>query len=215
MLKSTIRMLLADDHPLMLDGLASGLQRIGYSDIETATNGDEVVEKIHDNSYDLLILDIEMPGRNGFELVEYLHHQEITIPVVFLSYHKEKKYLAVARKLGVKGYMLKEDGIQVLNTCIQQVMQGRDFYSPSLNQDVQSELSQDIEALNELTRSERTILKWIAKGLTSAEVANELKISKKTVHNHRSNINQKLQSELQSLDLGRWAVANRELIDRL
>lgn len=215
MLKSDIRILLADDHPMMLDGLMSGLQRVGYSQIALASNGQEVIDKVESQSFDLLILDIEMPQRNGFEIVEYLHDKSINIPVIFLSYHKEKKYLAVARKLGAMGYMLKEDGIQVLNTCIQHVIQGTEFYSPSLDDDVHAELSYKISSLNDLTRSERTILQWIAKGLTSAEVAEELNISKKTVQNHRSKINQKLLAELNNTDLGQWAVANRELIDRL
>lgn len=215
MLKSDIRILLADDHPMMLDGLMSGLQRVGYSQIDLASNGQEVIDKVESQSFDLLILDIEMPQRNGFEIVEYLHDKSINIPVIFLSYHKEKKYLAVARKLGAMGYMLKEDGIQVLNTCIQHVIQGTEFYSPSLDDDVHAELSYKISSLNDLTRSERTILQWIAKGLTSAEVAEELNISKKTVQNHRSKINQKLFGELNNTDLGQWAVANRELIDRL
>lgn len=215
MLKSDIRILLADDHPMMLDGLMSGLQRVGYSQIALASNGQEVIDKVESQSFDLLILDIEMPQRNGFEIVEYLHDKSINIPVIFLSYHKEKKYLAVARKLGAMGYMLKEDGIQVLNTCIQHVIQGTEFYSPSLDDDVHAELSYKISSLDDLTRSERTILQWIAKGLTSAEVAEELNISKKTVQNHRSKINQKLLAELNNTDLGQWAVANRELIDRL
>ena len=138
MLKSNLRILLADDHPLMLDGLRSGLDRIGYHQIKTASDGQEVISFVSQEVFDLAILDIEMPRINGFEIVEYLQKNDLHTPVIFLSYHKEKRYLVVARKLGVKGYILKEDGINVLDNCIREVLGGREYYSPSIDETIRA-----------------------------------------------------------------------------
>ena len=215
MLKSEIRILLADDHPLMLEGLHNGLSRIGYDQITKASNGDEVIKTFKSKEFDVAILDIEMPKLNGFQIVEYLRANGFKIPVIFLSYHKEKRYLILAKKLGIKGYLLKEDGIQVLHHCIQHVLSGKEYFSPSLEQEIQKTLSNDLSMLAELTKSECVILKQISLGLTSAEIADQLKVSKRTIQNHRTNINQKLEQELEGVSLMRWAVDNRILIERI
>ncbi len=215
MLKSDMRILLADDHPLMLDGLAGGLRRMGYQQILTTSTGRQVLNILTDRTFDILILDIEMPEFTGFQIVEKMRNEAVHIPVVFLSYHKEKQYLLLAKKLGVQGYLLKEDGIDVLHRCIQHVMKGQEFYSPSIDTAVLRTLTSDLEYLSELTKSERVILKHIARGLSSGEVAKKLHISKRTVQNHRANIFQKLSAEISDSDLGTWAVQNKRLIDML
>ena len=208
-------MLLADDHPLMLDGLVAGLLRIGYDNITTAVNGLEVLNKIQAQEFDILILDIEMPNYNGFEVVEQIQERKILLPVIFLSYHKEKRYLLVAKKLKVQGYLLKEDGIEVLHNCIQQVLIGKEFYSPSLDQGIRSAVSEELTSLADLTKSERLILKCISDGMSSAEVAVKLNVSKRTIQNHRFNINQKLKEDLNGVELSQWSIINKALIGRL
>lgn len=214
-LKSEIRILLADDHPMMLEGLSSGLLRAGYQLITTVSNGKEVLIHVKNNTYDVLILDVEMPFHNGYEVVEKMQTLGIETPVIFLSYHKEKKYLALAKKLGVSAYMLKEDGIALLNECIVHTLKGRTFYSPSFDKNFHSELTLEFSVLDELTRSEKVILTWISKGLSSTEVAQTLKVSKKTIQNHRFNITQKLKYLIPDFDLSEWAIENRLLIERL
>ena len=215
MLKSDLKILLADDHPLMLDGLHAGLTRLGYHCVVLARDGQEAFNFITREKIDLIILDIEMPKKNGFEIVEYLLKNELKIPTIFLSYHKENRYLALAKKLGVKGYLLKEDGIQTLHHCIQSVIKGESYYSKGIENKIKYEISEELRSISELTKSERIILKCVCKGLSSSEIAQKLNISKRTVQNHRSNISQKLKEDLNAMELREWAVENRLLIERL
>ncbi|MEL6989027.1 MAG: response regulator transcription factor [Bacteroidota bacterium] len=212
MLKSALHILLADDHPIMLNGLKLELERIGYTQLTLAKDGEEAFANLYEKKIDLAILDIEMPKMDGFEIAEQCQKMHVDVPIILLSYHKEKSYLAMARKLGVKGYMLKEDNVQKLDMCIHDVLMNQEHYSASLNAADQEASVQELASLLQLTKSEKIILKHIAKNLSSAQIAEQLKLSKRTVEKHRSNIIQKLSFDIENINLKTWALENQKLI---
>ena len=124
MLKSNISLIIADDHPMMLKGLQQELEQVGYSVLGTAKNGTSAIELIVEKQPDIAFLDIEMPFLNGFEVVKRLKEQDIKTRYIIMSYHKEKGFVLQAKKVGVHGYLLKEDSLTDIEHCIEQVMQG-------------------------------------------------------------------------------------------
>ena len=215
MLKSETLLVIADDHPIMLKGLQQELQRIGYQHIEVCTHGLDAFNKITECSPNVAILDIQMPVINGLEVAKKLIENKYEIPIILMTYHKEEAYLAMAKKIGIQGYMLKEDAISELDHCIREVMHGRTYYSSSLEQNYLHDTHQILDALNDLTSMELAVIKCVAHGLRRAEIAEELNISARTVEKHRSNIISKIGVETISGSLNDWARDKRELIEEL
>ena len=198
MFKKDISIIIADDHPIMLKGLTQELEQAGYNVLATATNGTSALEVINLHQPIIAFLDIEMPFLNGFEVVKRLKDLQSKTLFIMMSYHKEKGFVVQAKNVGVNGYLLKEDSIEDIELCIEEVIKGNIFYSKSFENNFEFLVDEELRKINLLTSSERTIIRLIAQQKTSLEICEILSISKRTVEKHRTNIISKLQLKSKS-----------------
>jgi DNA-binding NarL/FixJ family response regulator len=192
------KILLADDHSLIRNGLVQVLVSNSELEIIEAENGKQALSLIQSEKPEIAILDIEMPEISGFEVAEKVKYQGLAIDLIFLTMLNDETMFNKAMDIGVKGYVLKENTVNEIVNCIETVLKGNYYLSPSLSgylirRNNKSTLSAtDKRGLHLLTVSEKKILKLVAEMMTSQEIAEELNISIKTVQNHRSNICTKL-----------------------
>ena len=215
MFKKDISIIIAEDHPIMLKGLKQELEQAGYNVLATATNGTSALEIINLYQPCIAFLDIEMPFLNGFEVVKRLKDLQSKTLFIIMSYHKEKGFVLQAKNVGVNGYLLKEDSIQDIELCIDEVIKGNIFYSKSFENNFEFLVDEELRKINLLTSSERTIIRLIAQQKTSLEICEILSISKRTVEKHRTNIISKLQLKSKSNSLSAWIKTHKEIINTL
>ncbi|MCP9290807.1 response regulator transcription factor [Gracilimonas sediminicola] len=195
---NVVKTLIADDHPLMRNGLQQVLE--GHEDFEiiTAENGKEALDLIRTQSPQIAILDIEMPELTGFEVAKQVYHEGISIDIIFLTMYKDESLFNKAMDIGVKGYVLKENTVSEIIQCVQTVLSGKHYLSPAISEFLirrNSKLvapASDKDGLNSLTKTEKNIIKQLAEMKTSQEIADENNVSIKTIQNHRNNICNKL-----------------------
>ncbi len=191
-----IKAMLADDHVLVREGIKHLLEYDGSVEvIEEANNGLECIEKLTDISPDILLLDINMPGMNGIEVLEELKRIEHPVKILIITVHNEIEYLIRAVDIGADGYILKDSGTDELKQAITTILNGESYIQPSLLPALNSRLiNRDIdkEKLESLTKRELEILTQVAGGMFNKEIANNLNISERTVKNHISNIFKKI-----------------------
>lgn len=192
----SIKVMLADDHVLMREGIKHLLEFDGSIEvIEEANNGIECLEKLKHQRPDILLLDINMSDMNGIEVLEELKRQKDPLKVLMLTVHSEVEYLVKAIDIGADGYILKDSGSQELKQAINVIMDGESYIQPSLLPALNSRLiNRDIdkEKLESLTKREMEILTQVAGGMFNKEIAINLNISERTVKNHISNIFKKI-----------------------
>lgn len=211
---SELKIIIADDHALLLNGLKSQLTLAGLQVIGEANDGAKALQLIVDNSPDIAVLDIEMPYLSGFSIVDQCKEKGLNTKFIILSLHKEPEFVAQAKQIGISGYVLKEDATSEILTCIEAISKGEMYFSKALSEGKLSEGGQH-EHLNALTPSEKKILKLIAQRNNTQEIAERLFISERTVEKHRSNVVAKLKLSGQSNSLTHWAIENRAIINAL
>jgi len=199
-MKPKITICIADDHPVFLAGMKSiiSLER-NLKILGSAENGKKAVELILEKNPDIAILDIEMPEMNGFEVLTELRKMGCESKVIFLTMYNDPILVKKAENLGANGFILKENAISEIITCIDQIFAG-EKYSNSIsttslttNKFKQNEASiEPPSELKLLSDKEKVILKHIGKGKSNKEIAEINFISSKTVQNHRFNICKKL-----------------------
>ena len=194
-----IRLVIADDHPLLRQGLRQVIESDSRLQVlAEAGDGKTALERIEALRPDVAVLDIEMPELTGFDLLRAIRAKKLAVEVVFLTMYKDEDMFNEALDLGAKGYVLKDSAITEIVGCIHAVAAGRHYISPAISSFLvgrntrSTELVKQKPSLNDLTPTERRILRLIAEKKTSKEIAAELFISHRTVENHRSNICQKL-----------------------
>lgn len=205
--------ILADDHPFLLKGLAEYLKDLGYTVDGVAKNGLEAEKLLNIKQSNIAILDIDMPGLTGLELAKIGAEKWQNTRFIILTYHKEQEIVAQAKKFNISGYILKEDAMLELNNCINCVLRGEFFLSAKIAHLDLNDAESTLSALYGLTPSENKILKFIADGMSSEHISNYLGISKRTVEKHRSNIVDKLQLTNHPFALKEWAIENKKLIE--
>lgn len=210
--KKDLRLVIADDHPLLLKGLQDELEANHYNIVACASDGGEALENIMSHKPDMALLDINMPLLTGFEVVKEAIAKGTETKFIILSFHDESDYIAQALSIGVKGYLLKEDSFQEIDRCIDTVMRGGEYLSNSLDNSILRSTSESLASLKFLTPSELTILKQIADRKTTHEIAESLSISRRTVEKHRSNIISKLTIPKGTNSLTHWALMNKAFI---
>lgn len=192
----SVKVMLADDHALMREGIKHLLEFDGSIEvIQEANNGIECLEKLEKIDPDILLLDINMPDMNGIEVLKELKKQEKSIKVLMLTVHNEVEYLIKAIDIGANGYILKDSGSIELKQAINVIMTDGSYIQPSLLPALNSRLINrdvDKEKLESLTKREIEILTQVAGGMFNKEIANNLDISERTVKNHISNIFKKI-----------------------
>ncbi len=189
---------IADDHSLIRKGLRQVLEADGKFRVIEAENGKEALNAILEHKPDIALLDIEMPEMTGFEVAESVHAQSIPVDIVFLTMFKDETIFNRAMDIGVKGYVLKENTVAEITQCVEEVLKGKYYLSPVISEFLVRRNTQlmapasDQKGINLLTPSERKLLRKLAEMKTNQEIAKELKVSIKTVQNHRNNICNKL-----------------------
>ena len=192
-----IRILIADDHSMVREGLKQLIEL--EDDIEViAQTGDgrETIDKIKETMPDVVLLDINMPGMNGLEVLEVIKQENLNVKVLILTIHNEIEYLYKAVEIGVNGYVLKDSESDVLIKAIRSIYGGESYIQPNmaslLFKKINGELDNQVKH-NKLTKREIEVLKLITQGLLNKEIADQLCISEKTVKNHVSNIFKKIE----------------------
>ncbi len=187
-------LLIVDDHPLFREGLKQVLSRLDDLHIVgEAGDGDTALTLIERLAPDWVLLDLALPGRDGFSVLEQARRNHPGIFFVILTSYDDRAYLERALALGARGFLVKDSATNDLLDCLTSIRSGNRYLSPSLGSRPPL-ISPPLpaEALTELTETERAILARVARFMTSKEIAEELGISHRTVQNHRANICAKL-----------------------
>jgi two-component system, NarL family, invasion response regulator UvrY len=193
--KETIKVLIADDHAIVREGLKQILADTGdivvAGDAET---GGEAIKLARKRKCDVLLLDISMPDRNGIEILKQARKEFPKLAVLMLSMHREDQYAIRSLKAGAAGYLNKQSAPDELVNAIRQVAAGRKYISPSLAQELANQVSEDHEAMPHegLSDREYQTLIMIASGKTVSEIAVALTLSVKTISMYRSRLLQKM-----------------------
>lgn len=188
--------MLADDHILMREGIRQLLEFDGNIEVVAEANdGEECLEKLIQYKPQILLLDINMPKKNGIDVLVDIHEKKIEVKVLILTVHNEIEYLIKAVDIGVDGYILKDSESAELRKAIQVIMNGENYIQPKLIPSLNRKLlSRDVdkEKIELLTDRELEVLIQVAKGMFNKEIATSLNISERTVKNHISNIFKKI-----------------------
>jgi DNA-binding NarL/FixJ family response regulator len=194
-----IRILLADDHTVVREGMRALLERQpDMAVVAEAADGRESVSLVEEQSPDVVLMDVAMPGMNGIEATRRIVAESPRTGVVILSMHQDESYVLRALKAGAKGYLLKDSPQADVVAAIRAVAQGRSFLSRKISRMLQEDYVQELESqgledsYDLLTDREREILQLLAEGRANKEVANLLNIGLTTVETHRGHILQKL-----------------------
>jgi DNA-binding NarL/FixJ family response regulator len=204
--------LIADDHPILRNGLTEALTRNGYDVIASLENGSQALEQIVKLKPSLAILDIQMPFLNGFEVVEKAIDAGAQTKFLILTSHQEKAFINNANKLKINGYLLKDEPFEEIEKAIQTILNGASYFSPVFGVILTDDVSPELKRLNLLSSSEKTILDLVSKQKSSKEIAKLLFISPRTVEKHRSNIGVKLELKEQEISLIEWLAMNKGLV---
>lgn len=193
----SIKIMIADDHSMIREGLRSLLELEGEIEvIAEAENGEDCLEKLKTCKPDVLLLDIDMPKKNGLQVLKVFKEQKVIQKVLVLTVHNQIEYLMGAMDLGVNGYILKDSESRELKKAIFTICEGNTYLPSSLVPLMNSKKMQknvDSEKIDSLTKRELEVLKLLAVGMYNKEVAQNLAISERTVKNHVSNIFKKLE----------------------
>jgi two-component system, NarL family, invasion response regulator UvrY len=183
-----IKILIADDHAIVREGLKQILAETADMVVAgEATNGREVLEQVSKGDWDLVLLDLAMPGKDGLETLKELKLAKPKLPVLVLSIYPEEQYAVRLLKAGAAGYLTKESAPEELIAAIRRVSQKGKYISPSLAEKLASYLETDGEKPVHETLSDREykVMLMIASGKTVTEIADEMSLSVKTVSTYR------------------------------
>lgn len=209
-----IKVVLADDHKIMLEGIANLLDsEEGIEVVATCSNGLEVIDFLENNPTDLVLLDLDMPKMNGLECAEHLKENSPNLPIAILTMHEEKALIEKFITMGVNGYLLKTTDKGELVQAIRTMADGRDYFPSAIakilvSPEKTSRYITQSPLLEKLTRRELEIIKHVASGASNKEIAEELHISSRTVDTHRTNLMAKLELK-NTADLVRFAFQNK------
>lgn len=204
------RILIADDHSVIRNGvkqiLSSEFSAVEFGD---AANSIEVFQKIKEKKWDILILDMDMPGRNGLEVLKQLKDEKTNIPVLMFSMHPEEQIAIRALKSGASGYLSKDSASAELANAIHQILSGRKYITPSLAEQLAAQIENPLDkAPHELLsdREYETLLLF-AKGKTVSQIAEELSLSVPTISTYRARILEKMGMKTNA-ELASYAIRN-------
>jgi DNA-binding NarL/FixJ family response regulator len=206
-----IRIVVADDHTIVREGLKQLLTAAG--DLEVvgeAQNGFEVMERVRALDFDLLLLDMSMPGKSGIELIKQVHAEKPRLRVLVLSMHEEHQYAVRAIRAGAAGYLTKEGASAQLVSAIRKVAGGGAYISAAVAEQLALGAMPDAKGPPHSALSDREfqIFRMIAEGRSVSDIAERLNLSVKTVSTHKANILQKMNMSTQA-ELIKYALTHR------
>jgi DNA-binding NarL/FixJ family response regulator len=191
----SIKILIADDHTIVREGIKQILAEMPEVTVtDEARNGQEVLQNVWDKDYDIVLLDITMPGRSGLDVLKQLKNDKPALKILILSMHPEEQYAIRAFKAGAFGYLTKESSPNELIEAIRKVSIGKKYVSSSLAETLASHLEAKSEKPPHDTLSDREyeVMCMIASGKTVKEIAGELALSVKTISTYRARILEKM-----------------------
>jgi len=206
-----IRVLIADDHPIVREGFKKIITADADMVVEDeADSGQAVLKILHQKKYDIVLLDISMPGRNGLDIMKDIKANWPNLPVLIVSMYPEEQFAVRAFRAGASGYLAKTSAPTELISAIRKITQGGRYISEALAEKLTYYLYQDAEKLPHETLSDREyqVMLMIASGMTAAEIAQELSLSVKTISTYRTNILEKMNMK-NSVEMTLYAIQNK------
>ena len=209
-----LKILIADDHAIVRQGLKQIVAETRDMVVAgEASNGQELFNKLKEDDYDVIVLDITMPGRSGIDVLRQLRSERPRLPVLILSVHSEEQYALRALRAGASGYLTKESAPDELVVAIRKVSLGGKYISSSLAEKLAFQLEAGHEQAPHETLSDREyqVLCMIASGKTVMEIAQDLSLSEKTISTYRTRILEKMNMK-NNAELTYYAIKN-QLVD--
>jgi two-component system invasion response regulator UvrY len=203
-----IKVLITDDHPVVRRGIKQILQEDeSISIIDEASDGKELVQKIISDEYDVVLLDISLPGRSGLDLISQIKKIRKKTAVLILSIHSEEIYAIKALQFGASGYVTKTSAPEELITAVHKVSRGERYISQTLAEKLTDNILNKIEKplTQLLSAREMEVLHYLAAGKTIADIALELSLSSKTISTYRERLLEKLKLKT-TADLIRYSI---------
>ena len=217
-----MKVVIADDHPIFRSGLKflleSSFPSVRVTDF---SSGDEVLDYLKTKEpVDLVLLDIDMPGKNGLDTCELMKAQFSEIHVVILTMYKDLEMVKLAFFNGAKGYLVKDNTADELVECVQSILAGKSYLAKEIRELNQQPISHDrrelqiAQLLETLTPTEMKVLKLVSKKHSSKEIAELLFVSVKSVENYRSRICKKLNLDARNNSLLMWVMENKRILEQ-
>lgn len=208
-----IRILLADDHVLFREGLKQILGK--HRDLRVADeagSGTEAIEKILTGRYDVIILDISMPGRSGLDILHEIRARHPDLPVLILSMHPEEQYAVRVLRAGAAGYLTKESAAAELISAIRKVAAGGRYISPAVAERLADAMDPGTEQASHqlLSNREYQVMRMLASGKSLREIADDLFLSEKTITTYRARILEKMKLR-NNVELTHYAITHKLL----
>ncbi|MBK8324538.1 MAG: response regulator transcription factor [Betaproteobacteria bacterium] len=205
------RVVIADDHTIVREGLRRILE--GQDGIEVsgeAVNGHEVMERVRAGGFELLLLDLSMPGKSGIELIKQVRDEAPRLRILVLTMHEEDQYAVRAIRAGAQGYLTKESAPSQLVSAIRRIAEGRPYISANVAEQLALDVmpGNDEEPHKHLSDREFEIFQLLVGGRGVSEIAGQLHLSVKTVSTHKTRILQKMNAQSVA-DLVRYAIRHR------
>ena len=212
-----IRLLIADDHAIMRDGLKRILE--GHDDFEVvgeATDGFQTMEWVRKGGFDVLLMDLSMPGKSGVDLIKQIKAHAPKLPLLVLTMHEEELYAVRTIRAGASGYITKESAATLLVEAIRRVAIGRLFISPQVAEQLALSLMPNACELPHTKLSDREfeVMQLLAEGMSITHIAEKLYLSVKTVSTHKTHILQKLDAHSLA-DLIKYSITHDLLLKSL
>ena len=208
------RIVIADDHTIVREGLKQVLAAAGdLTVVAEAKNGGEVMQRVREFDFDVLLLDMSMPGKSGVELIKQVHGEKPKLRILILSMHEEEQYAVRALKAGAAGYLTKESASDLLVAAIRKVAAGGAYITPAVAEQFALGAMADANGPRHATLSDREyqVFELLVGGKSITDIADHLNLSVKTVSTHKAHIMQKMNMTNHS-ELMRYAINNR-LVD--
>ena len=205
------RLLIVDDHPMMRTGLAQLIDSEGDLKVSAeADNAGQAINAVSKQKFDLALVDISLPDKNGLELIKDLHSLTPNLPILVVSMHDEIIYAERVLRAGARGYIMKQEGGQKFLQAIRQVLAGQVYVSEKMSARILENLSGHHTStagspVRQLSDREFEVFQLIGQGIGTSDIATRLHLSVKTVEVHRANIKQKLNLST-ATELVRYAV---------
>jgi DNA-binding NarL/FixJ family response regulator len=208
------RLVIADDHAIVREGLKQVLAAAGdLTIVAEAQNGGEVMQRVREFEFDVLLLDMSMPGKSGIELIRQIHHEKPKLRILVLSMHEEQQYAVRALKAGAAGYLTKDSASAQLVAAIRKVAAGGAYISAAVAEQfaLGAMASHEGPPHTALSNREYQVFEMLVSGRTITEIAERLNLSVKTVSTHKARVLQKMNMD-SAAELVRYAIKHR-LVD--
>jgi DNA-binding NarL/FixJ family response regulator len=205
-----IRIVVADDHTIVREGLKQLLSAsIDLAVVGEAQNGHEVMQRVRELDFDVLLLDLSMPGRSGTDLIRQVHAEKPKLRMLVLSMHEEQQYAIRAIRCGAAGYLTKESASAQLVAAIRKVAGGGVFISAEVGEQLALGAMPDVDSAPHQTLSDREfqVFQMLVSGTTVSAIADQLSLSVKTVSTHKARIMLKMNLQNQT-ELIRYAIGH-------